>query len=124
MTRVVGPVPEKGATAMSRYGAKRMTVLAVSTLSSLFIALSAMPAAQAQPPSPGVGRHPGATCYQIQVPVFVPAIGNAHMFGQLCVPRRSTSTSATVQVLIPGATYNHAYFDWPQDPSRYSYVTQ
>jgi pimeloyl-ACP methyl ester carboxylesterase len=27
-----------------------------------------------------------------------------------------------VQLLVHGATYNHAYWDWPSDPARYSYV--
>jgi pimeloyl-ACP methyl ester carboxylesterase len=104
---------------------KRALALALSALVSLPLALSMSAPAQARTQadhSPHGPRHPGADCRETQVPVSIPAIKDAHIYGQLCTPRHSTSTSETVQVLVPGSSYNHNYFDWPQDSSRYSYV--
>jgi pimeloyl-ACP methyl ester carboxylesterase len=39
--------------------------------------------------------------------------------GWLCGPAQN---GRTVQILSPGGWYSHVYFDWPQDPGRYSYV--
>jgi pimeloyl-ACP methyl ester carboxylesterase len=39
--------------------------------------------------------------------------------GQLCMPAGSVPT--TVQLLIPGGTYNRVYWDLPYQPERYSY---
>jgi pimeloyl-ACP methyl ester carboxylesterase len=82
--------------------------------------------AQAQAPTTGSSLrslHPNANCSETQVTVSLPAIKDAHIYGQLCTPRRG-SDSSTVQILVPGSTYNHNYFDWPQDSTRYSYVTK
>jgi Alpha/beta hydrolase family len=58
------------------------------------------------------------TCVQATVPVSVPALpGTYHLVGQLCLPSGPPPT--TVQVLIPGATYDHAYWDFPA--AGYSY---
>ena len=35
----------------------------------------------------------------------------------------ATATAPLVQVLLPGATYDRSYWDWQQQPDRYSYVT-
>ncbi|WP_434450041.1 alpha/beta fold hydrolase [Lentzea sp. E54] len=51
-------------------------------------------------------------------------IGKAHVYGELCQPRHGGSTSDTVQLLVPGSTYNHSYFDMPVQPSHYSYVAK
>lgn len=40
--------------------------------------------------------------------------------GELCA--RGAVANKTVQVLVHGATYNRAYWDWPQQPALYSYV--
>ena len=40
------------------------------------------------------------------------------MAGQLCVP---AGGSDIVMVLVPGATYNSAYWDFPYDPSVYNF---
>jgi pimeloyl-ACP methyl ester carboxylesterase len=68
------------------------------------------------------GRHPDADCTDVQVPVSVAQIGDAHVYGELCRPRHGDGTSGIVQLLVPGSSYNHSYFDMPVEPSRYSYV--
>lgn len=68
-----------------------------------------------------VTAHPGASCRAIQVRVSLPVIGSAHIYGELCVPVGGAKAQ-TVQLLVHGATYDHNYFDWPQDPGQYSYV--
>jgi Alpha/beta hydrolase family len=41
------------------------------------------------------------------------------MHGTLCLP--SDGTASTVMVLVPGATYNHTYWDFPYDPQVYNF---
>lgn len=58
-----------------------------------------------------------AVCREVSVPV---AIGTGvPVRAQLCVPAR---IPGTVQVLIPGATYDGTYWNFPYEPGRYSYV--
>ncbi|NED81959.1 alpha/beta hydrolase, partial [Streptomyces sp. SID11233] len=68
--------------------------------------------------------HANATCVETQVPVTVPGIKGAHMYGQLCTPRHHGAHSGTVNLLVPGASYDHTYFDFPLRPGTYSYVTK
>lgn len=42
------------------------------------------------------------------------------MHGTLCPPSGSTHSDVVV-VLVPGATYNHVYWDFPFDPALYSF---
>lgn len=58
----------------------------------------------------------GATCRPVTVTVAVGTIR-----GQLCVPG-GTAPPATVQVLVPGATYSDIYWNFPYEPRKYSYV--
>jgi pimeloyl-ACP methyl ester carboxylesterase len=58
------------------------------------------------------------SCSEIDLPVSLPPPG-ATMHGQLCMPAGSAPT--TVQLLIPGGTYNSVYWDFPYQPQRYSY---
>lgn len=55
-------------------------------------------------------------CEDVQVPVRV-GLGVQSMYGRLCVPRGAT----TLQVLIPGGTYNSAYWDIGYAPETRSY---
>ena len=56
-------------------------------------------------------------CQEYLVPVTVPVSGS-HMAGQLCVP---AGGAKLVMVLVPGATYNSAYWNFPYDPSVYNF---
>lgn len=49
-------------------------------------------------------------------------IGTAHLYGELCTPLGAPSTHSAVQLLVPGSTYNHIYYDMPVRPGTYSYV--
>ena len=42
------------------------------------------------------------------------------IYGELCNP--AGGASHTVQLLVPGATYGHVYWDFPYEPQMYSYV--
>jgi pimeloyl-ACP methyl ester carboxylesterase len=63
-------------------------------------------------------------CQSIRLPVALapgdPA--NQAIAGMYCVPVRWASGPHEVDVMTPGATYNSAYWDWPQNPALYSYV--
>ena len=62
------------------------------------------------------------SCHDVAVPVSL-ADGlpkSSTIRGRLCLP--AGAVSATVQVLLHGATYNGSYWDFPHQPERYSYV--
>lgn len=110
--------------------------LALAALTSAGVALPAIASAQdessAKAPAATARNvmgdvrsgHPDATCYEVRVPVSVKKIGKAHIYGELCQPRHGTTTSRTVQLLVPGSTYNHSYYDMPVRSFRYSYVSR
>jgi pimeloyl-ACP methyl ester carboxylesterase len=61
----------------------------------------------------------GATCSETDVPVTtLTATGTMH--GTLCLP--AGPVPGTVMVLVPGATYNSSYWDFPFEPETYSYT--
>jgi pimeloyl-ACP methyl ester carboxylesterase len=82
----------------------------------LFVAIDSFPrSAHAAKTSQG-------TCQALNVPI---ALGEGlpaqyQIYGQFCLP--SSGQSNTVQLLIPGATYGHIYWDFPYQPQIYSYV--
>ncbi len=61
----------------------------------------------------------GPNCQALRVPVSVTGVPGATIYGELCRPPVVTGG---VQLLVHGATYDHNYWDWPQDRSTYSYV--
>ncbi|MCP3804544.1 alpha/beta fold hydrolase [Allokutzneria sp. A3M-2-11 16] len=65
-------------------------------------------------PVPAVAAEPHCQPFQRSVPVL---LGKALMSGTLCRP----DFAHTVVVLIPGATYNRAYWDFPHRPEAYSF---
>jgi pimeloyl-ACP methyl ester carboxylesterase len=50
----------------------------------------------------------------------VTAPQNLRVYGEFCVP--SGSVPRTIQVLVPGGTYSHTYWDFPGFDGRYSYA--
>jgi len=62
-----------------------------------------------------------ASCQSVQVPVAIPGIAAAYLYGVLCLP--AGPTPRTVQLLVHGATYSHFYWDPPGAATRYSYVS-
>lgn len=65
-------------------------------------------------------KHDDARCQSFMVPVTVENVPDAKLYGELCVP--SGRTPSTVQLLVHGTTYNHNYWDWPEDPEVHSHV--
>lgn len=69
---------------------------------------------------PAAAGPPGASCQELDVPVSLDILLAAHVHVQLCVP--GGERHSAVQVLLPGATYNSYYWDFPYQPDTYSYV--
>jgi hypothetical protein len=51
------------------------------------------------------------SAYTLPVRIADPGPAGQSMWGQLCY--RENREPGTVQVLVPGATYNHLYWDFP-----------
>lgn len=68
-------------------------------------------------PAPGPAHATEPTCQDLDFPVTVLAVSQT-MHGTLCVPAEGTST---VQVLIPGGTYNSSYWDIAYEPETRSF---
>lgn len=66
---------------------------------------------------PAQARPSGASCADLNFPVSLAGQAQA-MHGKLCVPEGGTKT---VQVLIPGASYNSTYWDFPYQPEIHSF---
>jgi pimeloyl-ACP methyl ester carboxylesterase len=90
--------------------ARTLRSAAVAVLAAGLVCGPARPAAAAS----AAGT---TSCREVRVPVTVGRQAGA-IAGTLCVPPRA----ATVQVLVPGNTYNRAYWQVDLEPSRYSYV--
>jgi pimeloyl-ACP methyl ester carboxylesterase len=68
------------------------------------------------------GVAPGdRSCATLTIPVaLAPGMPTSQtIWAEYCTPRRPTTT---VDVLVPGGTYDHLYWDWPIDPRRYNYI--
>lgn len=59
-----------------------------------------------------------AHCVEADLPITIPT-PHQIMHGQFCTPAGRVPT--TVQLLIPGGSYNRLYWDFPYQPERYSY---
>ncbi|AZG45554.1 hypothetical protein D7316_02150 [Gordonia insulae] len=73
-------------------------------------------------PVAGATPHASAGCAEISVPVALAPGGpvTANIAGGYCVPAADPGT--TLQILIPGATYDRSYWDFPGFDGKYSYV--
>jgi pimeloyl-ACP methyl ester carboxylesterase len=60
-------------------------------------------------------------CRTVEIPVAMSAADTASqtVSGLYCTPAQP---AAAADVLVPGATYENAYWNWPVDPSTYSYT--
>jgi pimeloyl-ACP methyl ester carboxylesterase len=90
----------------------------LAALAALMVAGLA-PVAVSQPAQAAV-----PTCQTVTVHVaLAPATPVTYrVAGELCA--QGPLAGKTVQFLEHGLTYNHHYWDWPQQPSTYSYVHQ
>ncbi len=74
----------------------------------------------------GPSRAAGGTpCrgYEFTVAMTEDSPAEHQVYGELCTRGRVTSRTP-LQILLHGGTYDHAYWDWPFQPRRYSYVEQ
>lgn len=81
----------------------------------IFIGVIIAPATAKADSNPG-------SCQSFYVPVAL-AVGQPlqyTIYSELCNP--ASGPSQTIQLLIPGATYGHIYWDFPYEPETYSYV--
>jgi pimeloyl-ACP methyl ester carboxylesterase len=67
---------------------------------------------------PGLGHADTApSCQDVMLPVTLAGLPQS-MYGRLCVP---AGGAGTVQVLVPGASYDHTYWDFPYTPEIRSF---
>lgn len=88
------------------------------TIMLAFVALAFIPTGVAAAAS----EH--GTCEDVTIPVALGAgqPANQHVAGTLCIPDEWAPGEPQLDMLVHGATYNRAYWDWPVDPAQYSYV--
>jgi pimeloyl-ACP methyl ester carboxylesterase len=91
--------------------AKRCTLLMLTTLALTTVTLVA-------PPAPATAD--SLSCSTVSLPVVLSAGSQTtySVWGQLC----GAAPGRPVEVLSHGITYSHTYWDWPYQPSTYSYV--
>jgi pimeloyl-ACP methyl ester carboxylesterase len=65
-------------------------------------------------------KNGSGTCRALFVPVNIPDVPNAKVYGELCLP--PGPPPKTVEFLVHGSTFNHFYWDWPVEPEKYSHV--
>lgn len=108
------PAPVRHRKTEPRAGGGRLLTRCLVLLLVLFTA------PVAATPSAAANGHASGTCTSHQVPVTVPGVGDASLYGELCVPRGQSPE--TVQLLVHGGTYTGSYWDWPFQSPTYSYV--
>ncbi|SMC72882.1 alpha/beta hydrolase [Kibdelosporangium aridum] len=86
---------------------------------SRFVAAAVLTTALLTPVGVATADPDSPSCVQADVPVHtLTVIGTMH--GTLCLP--AGPTPDTVMVLVPGATYNSVYWDFPYQPNTYSFT--
>ena len=72
----------------------------------------------------GTSLFPGVSCVGQTIPVAVSpgAATTAVLTGELCATPAELVPGAPVHLALPGATYNHAYWNWPTDGYLHSYA--
>jgi pimeloyl-ACP methyl ester carboxylesterase len=69
---------------------------------------------------PGLSYATSPRCQSLFVPVTVPGVPGAQVYGELCLP--DGDVPATVELLVHGSSYNLRYWDPQKVPPRYSHV--
>lgn len=66
------------------------------------------------------------TCQVLRLPVALSPGGPADqtVVAHYCTPQEWANGPHAIDILTHGASYNSMYWDWPQDPSLYSYVNK
>ncbi len=86
--------------------------------------VAGMPGTPQEAAIPHATSASGAQCRNYYFPVTQSATSSVtyREFGQLCTNDPRKLGQQPIQVLIPGGTYTHIYYDWPYQPDRYNYV--
>lgn len=63
-------------------------------------------------------------CQEVSIPVGVNdnSPKSQTISGTFCTPYTPQPGQKTIDIMVSGATYNRAYWDWPQNPNLYSYT--
>lgn len=72
----------------------------------------------------GPAAKPMGRCQEVSIAVSLRegAAATERVAASWCTPRAWAPGERRADILVAGATYNRTYWDWPQDPARYSYV--
>ncbi|MFI6343949.1 alpha/beta hydrolase [Streptomyces sp. NPDC050560] len=97
---------------------KRLVAVVAAALTGA--ALAVVPASASATPHGDTAR--SGICRTQVFPVALPSGAKESISTQYCVPRGPARATNTVQVLVHGGTYNHAYWDFPYQRGKYSYV--
>jgi pimeloyl-ACP methyl ester carboxylesterase len=93
--------------------------LATGVIATAGIGAATVPGARA-----AVARNASSprVCRGVSIPTGLSAASRQDLtvYGEFCVPARSTPQ--TIQVLVPGGTYSHTYWDFPGFSGKYSYA--
>lgn len=106
---------------------KRIMIL----FAALLLAFTLAPAVSASPVKPGPATPFGlpnfadppariGSCHPVGIAATLPTRQTVTLNAHDCTPRGPHPD--TVLILVHGATYDSAYWSWPQDPARYSFV--
>ena len=60
------------------------------------------------------------TCRDVSTPISVPGAAPGSIYGRYC--RTAVENGNPLQILVPGSTYSHVYWDLPGVDARYSYT--
>jgi pimeloyl-ACP methyl ester carboxylesterase len=86
---------------------------------SLAAVLTAALATMVAPPAMADTAAGAGPCQPVDVPVTIDTGQPQTMHGTLCLP--PDGNPRTIQVLVPGATYDHRYWDFGYQPERYNF---
>jgi pimeloyl-ACP methyl ester carboxylesterase len=98
--------------ALTRHRRRTVRAMRLTAVVGALAVLVGLSASAAQAAADGIA------CKDVRVPVTVPGASNATIFGRYC-PTLGSPT--TVHLLVPASTMTSSYYDWSQDPVRYSY---
>lgn len=100
-----------------RSGVARMETVLITLAAAVPLALPLSGVAHADGLTPG-----SCTGVQLAVSLATGQPADQTVSGALCAPLWWSSNPRAVDVLVHGATYNSAYWNWPVDTIQYSYV--
>ena len=87
----------------------------LAALLALLLLLVSLPGAPARAEAAGA-----VTCRDVLTPISVPGAAPGSIYGRYC--RTAAANGNPLQILVPGVTYTHLYWDLPGFNGRYSYA--